>query len=277
MKKLALLMIVLFTFSNCVEEGEAGEQGLEIAALQIEDDESADNMRDLRIRTRGLTFWVHKKIQMPTDVEDTWMFAGRISRNIQSISATTQDLDVKIEQISKRKFRFFLSFENFQSALIYGVHVQVKTTAGMHTLNISLEGRLDKGVGSSYIYPNRRIRLMAVNGDPMFRATVTTRKSFRWLEGWNDDDSEPISTKVSSKKFYLDFPSWAITSAASPYDDALVLVGEGQRGREYQRKAHIGVAIVKMKLTNGDPSQVWPAPSCVPNGKVLEQLACTIN
>ncbi len=267
-----LFFLVLFSFVGCVEEAETPTDSVEVTL----DSDRADRSGEVRLRADSLTVWMKPTIQTPTDTRSSWIIAGRVSRNINAITGSVKSKQVDLQQLSKRKFEVSISPEHFENALVHGLFISVDTSAGTHTLRLLLEGRLVAGQGSSYIYPYRRIQLRADRGKPVFRATVSTRKNFDTLIGSNDDDSEPTTVKVSDRKFHLDFQSGLLTWAATPYNDALVLMGESA-GRRYQRNSYIDVALVGLGLTNGNPADLWPAPICNPNGDVPEQLVCPPN
>lgn len=268
-----LFFLVLFGFWGCVEiQPETQNESVELTL----DGDRADRNGEVRLRADGLSVWMRPTIEVPTFTRSTWVLSGRVSRNINAISGSVLGQPTDLQQVSKRKFEVSISTEGFEDALIHGLWVHVETSAGTHTLKLSLEGRLVSGQGSSYIYPYKRIQLVADGGKPVFRATVSTRKDFQTLVGSNDDDSEPESVKVSDRKFHLDFQSGLLTWAATPYEDPLVLIGESS-GKRYRRNAYIGVALIGMGLTSDDPLNVWPAPLCDESGDVLEQIACGPN
>ncbi len=267
--KVIFLLVALSLFGCVEDEPQLRIEPREIA-LGIERAEHSD---EVRLRADGLTVWMRPKIETPTDFRSTWILSGRISRNISTINGTVDGDQLDIAHVSNRKFEISITTDLFEKALIHGLLVNVETSAGTHTIRLSLEGRLSRGDGSSYIYPYRQIRLIADGGKPVFRATVSTRKNFDTLNGTNDDDSEPSSLKVSDRKFYLDFQQGLLTWAATPYHDALVLVGHAN-GKRYHRHAFIGLALVKIGLTNSDPAEMWPTPQCDEAGDVHQQLAC---
>ena len=105
--------------------------------------------------------------------------------------------------------------------------------------------------------------------------TVSTRRDFEWLEGWNDIDSEPVSTQVNARRFYLDFYYGHLTWASHAYVDGLLwLSGEGTNGRSYRLDAHLSYLVKDLGLTNGNPRVAWPVAQCDPEGTVREQIAC---
>ncbi|GEM_PF-4448215 len=265
-----LYFLFVLSVLGCVGEVDDPSDSVEVQV----DGERADRAGEVRLRNQGLSTWIKPQILMPTSVQESWRIFGRFSRNIESMSAQTHEKDLDLIQLSKRKFELRLDWDSFQDALIHDVFLKVKTSAGTHTLRLEMEPTFDKGKGSSYIYPYRRVRLISNNGAPVFRATVTTRKDARWLEGWNDDDSEPESTKLNPRKFYLDFPSGYLTSAASPYSDGLFLNMETMSGRRYEREINIGLRVKGLGLTKGDGTDVWPAAECDRAGNVKEELAC---
>lgn len=255
MKKWTAMALCLLAFS-CADEGTQDTDTIEFPGGP------ADSMDAYRVRADGVTVWADPVAINDVRI-DRWILSGRTSYSIGQISATVAGEDVQTTAVSSRKFEVLLSAQQLAKVLTgEPVLVTIDTTSGKRfTVNFGLIARFRNTSGSSRLYPWQNIVPVVQNRQTVLRGRVTTRGQFDWLQGSNDDDSEPNPWQEDATHWVLDFPMYAIPWAASPTEDALYINGELD-GKRYGKSAEIHMELSRLGVTTADPNVAWPAPSC---------------
>lgn len=222
----------------------------------------ADSAEDFRVRADGITVWVEPTAVQHATIE-RWVISGRTSYSIARISATVAGNEAEAKATSARKFEVLLSADELVPNLAdEPALITIETTSGKtFTVNVGLTARFRNASGSSKLYPWQNIEPVVMARENVFRGRVTTRGEFDYVQGSNDDDSEPTPWQEDKTHWVLDFPTYALPWAASPTEDALYINGQ-YNGQRYEKSAEIHMEISRLGVTNGDPATVWPAPSC---------------
>ncbi len=225
-------------------------------------DGPADSLEDYRVRADGMTVWADPVV-VNDQLHDDWILGGRTSHSISTISAKVGADAVNVVATSARKFELRLKSKQLADTVAdEPLLVRIETTSGkVFHLNLGLTARFRNSTGSSRIYPWLNMVPVVNAGETFLRARVTTRGTFDWLVGSNDDDSEPNASQDDSTHWFLDFPTYALAWAASPTEDALDIHGI-YNGKSYRKSAQIHFELTRLGVTNGDPAATWPAPTC---------------
>ena len=255
MKKWTAMALCLLAFS-CADEGTQDTDTIEFLGGP------ADSMDAYRVRADGITVWADP-VAVNDVRTDRWVLSGRTSYSIGSISASIAGEAVEAIATSSRKFDVRVPAHALANALAEEpIFVTIETTSGKRfTVNFGLAARFRNVSGSSRLYVWQNIVPVVQNRETVLRGRVTTRGQFDWLQGSNDDDSEPSPWQEDATHWALDFPMYAIPWAASPTEDALYINGELD-GKRYGKSAEIHMELSRLGVTTADPSVVWPAPSC---------------
>ncbi len=261
-RNLAALALLLTACGGTVEDTNPETDTVDLA------DAPADSLAQLRVRADGMTVWAEPVISPSSD----WLFEGRVSHSISEISATVNGRKANAKAVSARKFEIKMDTKAFEDNLgEYPLLIDITTTTGKNfTVMMVARARFENTTGSSKVYPWKNIEPVMVGRDRFFRGRVTAPADAEWVQGWNDDDSEPIAYQVSETHWNFDWYAGALAWAAHPTEDALDIVAETKDGTRYRRWSPIVMSVTKLGVTNEDPSEVWPVPACT--SKVRECL-----
>lgn len=258
---ICLIVGALVAF-GCGDGVDPVEGPAETQTLTFEDDK-ADSNGELRVRADGMTIWAQPQVEFVVG-EEIWRLRARSSYTLDAVSAEIGGEQLDAFTVSARKFEVKLSasqmYENLREEPLV---VTLETASGktFHAMFVS-RARFRNTSGSSLIYPWVNIEPILIGDRAHFRARATTRRTMENLWGSNDDDSEPLTRADGPKHWVLDFVAQSIIWAASPTEDALIIVASDDQGRSYQRRSPIHMEIVEMGITSGNPVEAWPSASC---------------
>lgn len=256
-RTLSILLISL-TLVGCSQA--VPEPGAPQTDTVVLSDEAADSAEQLRVRADGMTIWAEPQVLSA----NTWLFRARSSYTLADVDARIASDDARAELVSARKFEVRLTAQQMEDNL-GGVPliVRLTTASGLeyHAM-LGARARFEGSTGSSKLYPWKNITPIAVAGERIFRGRVTTPDDFVMVAGWNDDDSEPIVSREDDQHWLFDWYPGRLMWAAHPTEDALEIVGDDADGTRYRRSAPILMKISRMGVTNEDPADAWPVPSC---------------
>ncbi len=223
-------------------------------------DDAADSLEQLRVRADGMTVWAEPRVLS----ENTWLFQARTSHSLTAVSATVNGDAAPAKLVSARKFEVRLTAKQMEDNLAeIPLFVTVRTVSGLHyNIMLGARARFVDTTGSSKLYPWKNIAPIMVGRDRVFRGRVTTPASIVMLAGWNDDDSEPISSQEDATHWMLDWYPGTLAWSAHPTEDALYLVGDDAAGNRYRRTAPIHIEVSKLGVSNQAPTVAWPPQHC---------------
>ena len=198
---------------------------------------------------------------------------GRVNTELDGARAFVPDDEIGVTTLSTRGFTTVLPLAEVAarlsgSPLLIGVH----TRAGaQHFARVSLALTLPSSCKVPGVSFDRPFSSVLLDGVPMVRlrghATTPGLRSHAWLGG--SEEAPRWKGRRAGQLFWLDLPLDMMTSALLPPAQLHVSFDTGDRERA--KTCTPSVTVRALELTEDDPYDVWPAPSC--SGALAQCLA----
>lgn len=198
---------------------------------------------------------------------------GRVNTELDGARAFVPDDEIGVTTLSTRGFTTVLPLAEVAarlsgSPLLIGVH----TRAGaQHFARVSLALTLPSSCKVPGVSFDRPFSSVLLDGVPMVRlrghATTPGLRSHAWLGG--SEEAPRWKGRRAGQLFWLDLPLDMMTSALLAPAQLHVSFDTGDRERA--KTCTPSVTVRALELTEDDPYDVWPAPSC--SGALAQCLA----